>query len=232
MRKFFSALFLFLIVFGAALMLFGLLVGCGGCAAAPPTPRPATAFESEGEFQYAVTLRVGIFCPDDKGELSLTGGGSAVAVTPTKAVTAYHVVEGNCEGAVYRVLDHAERQYVANPTRIAPEADAAVLELRNGERFKRWVEPTAVVPRLDDVVCSIGGDFYVLFMKKCGRVNRNDPGTIYSSIWTKRGNSGGPLFRGRQLIGIIVAARMDPLAEWQSKASAATAWVHLLTESP
>ncbi len=207
-----------------ALMFVVFVAGCtGGCASAPkPVPR-----ESEGAFQYAVTLRISVFCPSPEG-YRLTSGGSAVAVAPGKAITAYHVVEDNCAGAVYLALAFDGSEHTVVPTRTAPEADAALLEILDGTSFKRWTAPAPIVPDLDDVVCSIGGDFHVSFMKKCGRVNANEPGWIYTSLWTKRGNSGGPVFRGRELIGIVVASFMDPLSEWQSKTSAATAWVHLI----
>jgi S1-C subfamily serine protease len=200
-----------------ASLYIGVLLFLTSCATAPHYVPPLA------EWQYSTTVRVMVVCPDGSG-----GIGTGVAIGPNRVLTANHVVNA-CEGIRIAVIGYDTEIREALLGTFDASADAATLST-GGTPFEHYAKVSRLPLKLDDRVCSVGGDNAVMFMKKCGNVFllELEGHVVYSTIPTVRGNSGGPLFRGNELVGIIVAARTDPNFERVSRASGVPAWAHLV----
>jgi S1-C subfamily serine protease len=175
------------------------------------------------EWQYAVSVRIVVVCPDGTG-----GVGSGVAVGPARVLTAYHVA-AVCDGAQYAVLGYDGKTRPALFHEGDQSADSATL-VTGGDKFELYATPSARKLLIDDYVCSVGGDDEIPFLKKCGTVFQlsKDGFLVYTTIPTVRGNSGGPVFHGKELVGIVVAARTHPDHERINKSMGVPSWIHLV----
>ena len=166
----------------------------------------------QAEDQYRATVRVRVLCAGGKAV-----EGSGVIVGKRKVLTAAHVADvcGE-EHATYWLKDAFGNSHKALLGRYALLTDAASLrtlsdlpDVAPRMRFE--------VPGRGARVCSVGGSGPTHLLRKCGEIIQpyGDIRTyadwvVYAyitSLCVVPGNSGGPVFYGSKLIGLVVAGR-------------------------
>lgn len=157
--------------------------------------------------QYENALRVSVKCALPSGGI-VAGGGSAVMLTSTTALTAYHVVD--CPGnTLIRLTDKSGEEYRAVVVASNPGTDVAKLHVID-DSFKLFKRRTVIgqKPYLGQEVCVLSA--WPNRNARCGKVQlyESAPGDLEHTAFTEPGNSGGGVYdvNGR-LVAIVTHLR-------------------------
>lgn len=166
---------------------------------------PATAVHAPPHgVRYAQTYRLTVTCAGDRKV-----GGSGVAVSSTKLMTARHVVlacavRGWATTSI--VAQNETGSYSLAYDGITKGADAARLRVTGDKRFPTWATLSAESPARGEEVCSVGTTPRTPPIEKCGRVFLVAADHIFVSLHVVPGNSGGPIYDSRGHVVALVSA--------------------------
>ncbi len=178
-----------------------LLASCSGaCVTTPPKPPVYIDYLTEG--QYRATARLIVTCEDGRTVL-----GSGVAISSTDMITAKHVLVGCPIAEITAVTLDGELDVQVQSVSIS--ADAARLRVTAG-KFERWAHTYLGPVPIGAKVCSVGGDGRVQLMRKCGEVFFSNKDITITSIQAVPGNSGGPVFYGAYVVGLVSMGSWHP----------------------
>jgi hypothetical protein len=181
-----------------------MLASCSGaCVTAPPPPPQYKDPLTEG--QYLATVRLVVECEDGRTIL-----GSGVAISRTDVITARHVVFACDISSMTAVTLDGELEMRIQSASVT--ADAARLRAIDG-KFQRYAGIYFGHVPVGAVVCSVGGDAHVQLMRKCGEVFAANEERVLTSIPAVPGNSGGPVFYGGYVAGIVSMGAWNPGSE-------------------
>ncbi len=145
--------------------------------------------------QFRAVVRVVTACP------AIHAGGG-VAVGPRHVVTARHIVRCD-DGAMPAILvSQSGRAPIAMRVDALDEGDLDVARLEAiapGVPFVPWVVPSVSSVEEGDTVCIVTG----MWVMKCGAAWPMPDGKLEVGVRGVYGNSGSPVFRAGELVGIV-----------------------------
>jgi len=188
-------------------LVLGLAMWLCGCAHGPSVTRPGELRADAAE-RASQALKVEVLCVATTGQFGFSmGTGSGVIVSPTHALTAYHVVSCKDDGTPRIQVVTASGQKMVATVEVADRVgDVARIRLMSG------LFPTADPPRVANVrtgmrVCAVSAS--PDRVELCGRVLAAATimidGGILHTIKSVKGNSGAGMYADDgSLVGIVV----------------------------
>jgi len=157
---------------------------------------------------YSSTVRLAVQCIDGSG-----GWGSGVAVSTRHVLTARHVIDGCGEAGPWIITASPYGRPLTVEMvvdKIARGGDAARLVVVGTQSpFRDYAAPGMAPVSDGNLVCASVFD-PSFFMYRCGYLVGVSADTLILGFRIVGGNSGGPVFRDGELIGLVVARSVHP----------------------
>jgi len=203
------------LVTALALSFLALLTSCAaayGQLAQVPQPAAPVSYSATWPMYFKASLRIARVCANG------VSGGHGLAISPTLALTAAHVVDckdGSSPVMIWATPGGTDESVPLTIVKINKDADAVVLRIAEG-RFAAYVpvDKTITMPQFGDDVCHIGGDVDVSSLVKCGKVGLIGLTYFVVAGHVAPGNSGSPVVDARgRVIGIVSRGQLKPERE-------------------